>query len=446
MEDISFSKKILRLGLPIVMQQFLGSAINLLDNFMVGRLGGAEITAVGLANQVFMIYTVLLFGISSGGMIFIAQFWGENRDEAGIHKTVSLMLTCSLAAAVLFAGLALFFPRALMSVYSADPAVIEIGAGYLTRVAPSYVFTAVAYCFSMGLRAVGQPRPALFTTVIALLVNAGLNAVLIFGLLGFPALGTNGAAIATSVARAVEITVLAALVYAKKMPVAAPLRGLLRFGRAFAAKFFRTAGFVILVELSWSVGNSLYNAAYKYAGTPAQTAVQISGVVFNLFIVLSYGMGNACAVILGHELGAGRRDTALRYARKVLGLTGILGVALGLVLALVIPLLPGLFKVTPLEAELTRQVLWVTAIMMPIRCVEYAIMVGILRSGGDTKFSLLMDIVAVWAIGVPLAFLSVRVFGFPIWACVLLVHAEMLFKCVVCGVRALSGKWMNKVT
>lgn len=443
-ENKVFAKLLIGISIPIAVQQLINTAVNMLDIFMIGQLGEAEIAATGLANQIFFLFTLLTFGINSGASIFMAQFWGRNEIK-NIHKTMGICFTLSVLAGILFACGGIFFPEEILAIYSQDAEVIRIGSGYLRIVSGSYIITGVSTTFGFALRSIGDTKLPMFTTLISLFCNGIFNSILIFGLLGVPAMGVNGAAIATFIARTVELVLLVFFVYKLKFPVAASIKEYFSFKMDLVKIYFGTAGFVILNEIMWSMGTSMYNVGYKFAGTHAQAAVQIAGNIQNLFYVISIGIGSAAAIMLGNLLGAGQKDLAMRYSKKFYKVITGVGIACAVILLLTIPLIISMFNVTEEVYGFTYKILIAVALFLPFKCVNHLIIVGILRSGGDTTFSLILDGFGVWVIGVPMAFLGTLVFKLPIYYVVALVFMEEPIKLIFGYMRVKTNKWVKGI-
>lgn len=440
----AFLKSAFAIALPIALQNFITSAVNMIDVVMLGHLGDVDIAAVGCANQVYFLLTIILFGVSSGASVFMAQFWGK-RDLPGVHRTMGVMTLLALAVSLLFTVGALFFPEALLSIYSRDPAVIEAGAPYLRIVGASYIVTALAQTMSFACRSTGQVRLPMVTSLISVFINTALNFVLIFGLLGFPALGLTGAAIATAIARVVEFALLYILVYRKRLPAAATPRQLFsRLDGTFLRAYFKTTLPVLLNETLWSVGVSLYTVAYGLLGTNALASVQICSTVFNLFMVLVRGVSNACAIMIGHTIGSGDEKGALRDGLRFLALVPAIGVVMCALLIVCRPVILTFFTVTPETLALTLQLMLLQAFNIIPKSFNMVIIVGLCRSGGDTLFACILDTATVWLVAVPLAFLGAGL-GFPLWGVYLCVCSEDLVKAIIGVPRILSKKWLHNL-
>lgn len=443
-ENRRFAKLLITLSLPIILQQLVNSSLNMLDVFMIGQLGETPIAAAGLGNQVFFLFTILTFGINSGAAIFMAQYWGRG-DVENIHRTMGICFTFNMIAAIIFCCGAVFIPEKILYIYSKDAAVIELGAKYLRIVGPSYLFGAITNTYAFSCRSVGRTVLPMLVAFFSLCCNGVLNAIFIFGLLGFPALGVEGAALGTLISRFFEVIVAVFLVYKMKLPIAARPRQYFSFDKAYVRAFLATAGFVILNELFWSLGVSLYNSGYRFAGTDAQAAVQIANNVKDLFMVVSYGIGSSAAVTIGNRLGAGMTEEAVLYSKKYTKVVIAFGVLLAVLLVLTIPFIVKLFNVTEVVRSYARYIVYGMAICFPFKCLNHLNIVGILRSGGDTRTCLLIDLGGVWAIGVPMAFLGTLVFHLPIYLVTFLVFMEDPIKSVFSQWRVNQKKWLRDI-
>ena len=440
----AFLKSSFAIALPIALQSFITSAVNMIDVVMLGHLGDVDIAAVGCANQIYFLLTLILFGVSSGASVFMAQFWGKG-DESGVHRTMGIMYILALIISALFTLGALLVPELLISIYSDDPAVLKAGAPYLRIVGASYIVTALSLTLSNACRSTGEVKLPTVTSILSMGTNMVLNLILIFGYLGFPAMGLKGAAIATAIARVMEFAVLAFVVYKRRMPAAAmPGQLFSRLDKAFLKPYFRTTLPVLFNEGLWSLGVSLYTVAYGMLGTGALAAAQICGTVFQLFLVLIRGLSNASAILIGQTIGAGDNEGALRDGNRFLLLNGIIGALMCALLYVSRPLIMTFFTVTPETAQLALEMMALQAFNLIPKAINMVVIVGLCRSGGDTLFSCILDTATVWAVAVPLAFLGVHL-GFPLWAVYLCVCSEEVAKALVGIPRILSKKWLHNV-
>ncbi len=439
-----FFKCMLTLAIPIVIQNLISSSLNLVDNVMIGRLGGTEIAAVGLANQFYFLCSLLIFGINSGCAIYISQFWGK-RDENNIRKVIGMCILIGGSASAIFAIGAIFFPQVIMNYFIKDSSVVSLGCDYLRIVGISYVFTAISYAYSFASRCVGQAKLPMVTSGVAILCNTTLNFILIFGMLGFPALGVKGAAIATTIARLVELLLITTIIYSRNGVLAAKIKEIIHIDKAFYKKVLITISPVILNEFFWALGMTLYSVAYAKINKDAVAAVEISNTVKNIFMVAAFGLANSCAVMIGNEIGSGKEENAMMIGRRFIKLTLASGVVLGLCIFMSKNMILSLFNISPDTLGSARSILTLYSVILPLNMFSSLFVVGIFRSGGDTRFSMCLEIGTVWFIGVPMAFLGAVVLKFPIHIAVLMVGMELVVKIAIAFPRYKSKKWIRNL-
>ena len=444
-ENKRFYSDLFRIALPIALQNLVVSGVNMLDTIMVGRLGTAELAAVGLANQIWFLLILMLFGVATGGGVFTAQYWGKN-DIAGIRRTTGLSLVIGLGAGLVFMAGGMLLPKAILGFYSRDPEVISLGASYLRIVAPSYPLAAISFVFSISLRGVERVRLPLVATVVSLTVNAILNYVLIFGAFGAPAMGVDGAAIATVVSRIIEAAIIIIGAYAQKTAVAGSLREFTSWGSGFTSRFLRIAMPVIINEIAWSVGITTYNGIFARVGTGAIAAFNVTSTVNQLAMVFFMGTANAAAVMIGSRIGAGEVAVARNWARRFALLAPFYGLGISALLVPSTLILPLLFAMDPEPLRQASLMILVLAGVFPFKIFNLHVIVGICRSGGDTRFGAFFDIFGIWGIGVPLALLGAFILKLQPWQVFLLLNLEEPTKAILGVWRVLSDKWLNDVT
>jgi len=446
LKDKVFMKSMLAIAIPVALQNLISSSLNMIDTLMISSLGQASIAAVGLANQVFFLYILITFGINSGSSIFISQFWGKE-DIQGIKKVMGLAITLSFIAGTIFTIAAFFFPSQILGLFIKEQEVILLGSKYLKIVSLSYTITAISFAFSIALRTTGRPGVPLKVSIISFGTNTILNYLLIFGKFGFPELGVQGAAIGTLVARILEITLIVYSIYGTKSILAASIKELMSWQKDFLVKYLGTIYPVVLTEGFWALGQVLYAAAYARIGEEATAAVQLTNTIQNIFFVVVRGLANACGVMVGSKVGAGENEIAYDYAIRFIMLSTISGLILGIFMALTPDLLLKLFRnLEPNLYNTSKNLLIVMGITFVIRVYNTIAIVGVLRSGGDTKIAMKIDLSTVWLIGVPLAFIGALVFKWPIHYVVLLVAFEEVVKALL-GIPIIkSKKWIKNLT
>lgn len=437
-------KSLFVIALPIILQNLMQSTVNMLDTLMVGQLGSVEIAAVGLGNQIYMLLNMVLFGISSGGAIFIAQFWGK-KENSGIWKMEGVMFSFSMVIALIFTFASVFFPKFLIGLYSKDFHVIEIGARYLRIVAFSFPFFAMSFAFSMALRSTEHVKLPMVATMISLVLNAILNYLLIFGIGFFPSLGIVGAAIATCISRIVECFILFIVAYSKKYEVASSVKNLFSFTFFEVRKFIKIAFPVIINEAIWGLGTSMHSLIMGRTSTEAISAFNITGTISQITWVFFIGVGNAAGIIIGKKIGEGNETEARKYANTLSWFMPVMAIFIGLLLIPISKFLPFMFNV---EANILVQAKMMLMILMccyPLNAFNMCWVVGICRAGGDTVFAAIIDVCFMWIIAIPLAacvayFTNVQ--PYIIYICLL---SEQIFKAIVGFYRIKSGKWLHNV-
>lgn len=443
--DKVYFSALVKIGLPIIIQQFIMSSLNMVDVIMIGQLGETYIAAVGLANQIFFLLGLLLFGISSGAAIFSAQYWGK-RDIPNIHKVLGVCVTSGVVAGLFFSIIALVFPEPTLGIYTKDAEVIAIGSEYLRIVGFCYIAITITFSYSAILRSTENVKLPMTVSIIALSLNTFINYLLIFGNLGFPEMGVRGAAIATLVSRTFECTTLLLLTYLKKTPAAAKIQDLLGFvNRPFLKRYFKTTLPVIFNEVTWSLGITTYNIVYARISTEAIAAVNIAITIESMAFVVFSGLGHASAIMIGKKIGSNETDRAYQYAWRSLILAIIGAVILGGIIIAGAREMLTLYNISELSRGFARNILIVGGLLLWLRASNMTIMIGVLRSGGDTRFALFTELFTIWAIGVPLAFLGAFVFHLPVYWVYLLVSVEELVKFIASFKRLKSKKWIKNL-
>jgi len=443
--DRAYFRELWHFALPITLQNLITSSLNLVSVVMIGQLGNAPVAAVGLANQIFFIFQLVLFGINSGAAMFTAQLWGK-RDLPNIRKVLSLALLLGSGVAAVFLSASLFFPRLVMGIYSRDPLVIAMGSEYLQIFGWSFLLMAISYGFAMVLRSTGNVRLPVLVSASALTLNILLSYLLIFGKMGLPQLGVRGAAAAGLIARLLEFVALIGVVYLRRMPIAPRLRDFRSLSLSFAARVFKPILPVIMNETFWSFGVTAYYIVYGRLGTDSIAAMNIVSTVDNMAQVVSIGIANAAAIMIGNRIGAGEEERAFRYALRSLGIVIVLGFLVGGLIIFFSPHILSLYKVSDLVLQYVQRALIILSLFIWVRGANVLIVVGVLRSGGDTLFSFFLDGMIIWLVGVPVAFFTAFVLHLPVYLVYLAILSEEVIKlCIGCW-RTLSKRWIHDLT
>lgn len=446
-----FYNILIKIAIPIFFSQLLGSLLGIIDTFMVTELGDNALSAVGIGSQFLFLLNIIQFGLFSGFGIFIAQYHGS-KEYDHISKVFLIMLMTGLAFAIIFLGLALTIPEQLIRLFNLNEApnqnVIDLGISYLTIMGFSFITMTISFSISMLARNVQKVLwPSIFQ-ITGVLLNTFLNYGFIGGRMGFPELGVRGAGLATLISSSViAILSVGYLFVSKETALKIHFSALKRVTKAFLAKIFKTAIPVLLNEGFWGLGMTMYLVAYGFIGDKAVGSIYLSNQINSIFWVATIAIANASAVMLGNRLGDGDLITAKEWEVRFRKLGITLGIILGSVLFILAPNIVPLFG--NLSDDVTGTVvmiLRVYAFYAPIKFLNAIMIVGILRSGGDTKFALFVEILSLWGLGVPLAFILSRFTQLPLYMIIVFVNFEEITKFLLAYRRTKSGKWINNLT
>lgn len=443
-KDKRYWRLILATGIPIMVQNLIFNSFTLVDNILVGGLGEVNIAAVGVANKLSFIYMLFLFGVNSGTNIFSAQYWGR-RDLKGVRRVLGLSLGLGLTVSIPFTLTGLLAPHLIIDIFSNDPEVIRLGASYLAIVALTYPINAITSSFGMQSRGVGRAQVPLVASTMGFLLNAFLDYALIYGKFGFPNMGIEGAALATLISKLLECLVLVGIIYYKKYELAARFSEFTGYTREFLGRFFRPVLPVILNEMFWAVGVSSYTYFYGVLGTEAVATVQILDVVNSIFVAAFMGLGHAVGAVVGNLIGAGEEDRARIYAKRSVLVSFGFALMMSILLLVIAPQFLNLFNINENTRRLAELTIIVYAVYMIPKVLNQLLIVGILRGGGDTVFAGILDVAAPWLIGIPMAYLGVRIPGWPVYLVMALINLEELVKSLIGIGRLLSGKWLHNL-
>ena len=443
-------KKVFTIGIPVSIENMIYSLMNFIDVFMVGKenvvlgLGTAAVAGLGFANQIFMIFIVSLFGLNSGGGILAAQYYGK-KDYKNLKKCLGITITVGLLFSFLFFLMGLFIPEKIIGIFTSDPKVLKLGANYFRIIALIYPLIGLGYSFNMQLRAIGKNQYSLYSTIIGLCINLVGTSLFINGNLGFPAMGVVGAAIATVIARIVSVFYLIYIIYKNKLPMAGNFQELFKLSWSFIAKALKISLPVFGHEIMWVTGVSMYVIIYGRIGTEATAAIQVVKSISNLVFTLVFGLSSGTAAIIGQEIGAGNEENAYKYAVELLKISLVIGTAVALFVYAICPVVLILMKVDSAIYPLARQIVFSEGILIIIKTTGTLFIVGVLRAGGDTLWTMFADLIPLWTFAIPLTYIAGLKFGLPIALVYLCSGSDELLKMPFCIQRLKSRKWINNL-
>lgn len=443
--DSYYIRTLLKIAVPVGLQQLLFASFSLIDTLMMGQMGEQSITAVALANQVSFVYNLILFGITSGAAVFVAQYWGA-KDIPGIRRVSSLTLLFAVVVSTLIGGFVILFPETAMRFYTKDADVIALGSQYLRIIGFSYVAAGISNAFTNLLRSTHDVKIPTTISVIALLLNMAVDYVLIFGKLGFPVMGVRGAAVGTLAVRVLQCGVTLAYVYVRKSPAAFRLGDFRSINFQFVGQYFKTAAPVLGNEVLWSFAITSINSIYAHISTNSMAAVNITSTMEQFMFTFSIGIGSACGIMVGNEIGAGRLENAKRYGLRSFRLSVGIAAVLGVVVALGGPLVTSLYNISEETRQLAIRTMIASGALMWVKTMNMAWLIGILRPGGDTRFAMLVDGLMIWITGVGMALLGAQVFHLPVYWVYVMAATDEIVKSFIYWLRFRSGKWVNILT
>lgn len=436
--------RILKVAFPIALQQVIFTSVNFVDTLMMGMLGEVAIASVGLSNQFFFLYNLILFGLVSGGAIFFSQYWGK-KDEVGLSSSVAITLISSIVFSIPFFLLSFFAPEMVLRFFTHDIAVIEAGINYLKIIAFSYPLFAITMVFSFMLRSIRKVHLPLIITIIELSSNIFLNYILIFGKLGFPALGIKGAAIGTFIARLIGSTSTIVIVYSRKLPGSAYFRHVKNLTPKFLKNFFHYTIPTMANELAWSLGITMYSVVYAHMSTSVIAAQRVMSTIEGFATSVTFSIANAASIIIGNILGSSQFDEAYCTSKKALKLAEIISVIAAILGVAITFLIIDFFDVSEEVKNMVRITIIISMSFLPVKIFNGMNVVGFLRAGGDTRFSFMVEASTLWLIGVPLSAIGGLVLGLSFPMVYSLTMIEEVIKAIILSYRFRSKKWLKNV-
>jgi len=446
--DKNFYKAVFLIAVPVMIQNGITNFVGLLDNIMVGQIGTAQMSGVAIVNQLIFVYNICIFGGLAGAGIFTAQFYGS-ADYKGVRDTFRFKLIIGavlcVAAFIIFG----FFSEPLISLYINNDgpggdaaAVMQYAKQYIKVMMLEIIPFALAQIYTSTLRETNDAALPMKAGIVAVIVNFVLNWLLIFGNLGFPCMGVMGAALATAVARIVELLVIMVNVHKRKDEFIKGVYRTLRIPKSLCVNMIKKGTPLLMNEILWSGGMAVMMQCYSVRGLDVVAALNISSTITNLFNIVFMSFGSATAIMVGQQLGAEEFDRAKKTAFRLLFFTTSVCAAVGLVLSGVSGYIPQIYNTTDTVKKIASELIIDSAILMPCvafcNCCYFAI-----RSGGKTIITMLFDCVFVWCVNIPLAFCISRYTDIDIKWVYLMCQGAEIIKCFIGFFMLKSNWWIN---
>ena len=438
----SLRKEIVRLAFPIALQQFMTALVGACDAIMLGKLSQDAMSAVSLATQVTFVFNLFMFAFMAGENMFVAQYYGKG-DYTGISQVFSLVTKICGCIAVVFLAGTLFFPEQLMRILTNEETLIVLGSEYLRVIGISYVFSGIAQTFLAIMKNCGAVNMSTLINGVMVILNIVLNAVFIFGLSGFPKMGIKGAALATVLATVVQFLWSVGYVLCRIRAVKFSLRSCEKklFGR-----FWQKAVPLLINNLAWGIGFSMYSVIMGHLGTDAVAANGIANISKNLVVCFCLGLGNAGSIIVGNRLGADRLQEAKEVGETLTKTAIIAGIVSGLVLIALSPFITKMVDLTPTARGYLQKMLLISSYYIAGKSVNCMTIGGIFAAGGDSKFGMLCDSVTLWCIIVPLGCICAFILKLPVMVVYFVLNLDEIIKLPVVYKHYKKYKWIKNLT
>lgn len=438
----SLRKEIVRLALPIALQQFMTALVGACDAIMLGKLSQDAMSAVSLATQVTFVFNLFMFAFMAGENMFVAQYYGKG-DYTGISQVFSLVTKICGCIAVVFLAGTLFFPEQLMRILTNEETLIVLGSEYLRVISISYVFSGIAQTFLAIMKNCGAVNMSTLINGVMVILNIALNAVFIFGLSGFPKMGIKGAALATVLATVVQFLWSVGYVLCRIRAVKFSLRSCEKklFGR-----FWQKTVPLLINNLAWGIGFSMYSVIMGHLGTDAVAANGIANISKNLVVCFCLGLGNAGSIIVGNRLGADRLQEAKEVGETLTKTAIIAGIVSGLVLIALSPFITKMVDLTPTARGYLQKMLLISSYYIAGKSVNCMTIGGIFAAGGDSKFGMLCDSVTLWCIIVPLGCICAFILKLPVMVVYFVLNLDEIIKLPVVYKHYKKYKWIKNLT
>lgn len=444
LDDRALYRKLARIAIPISIQGVVSATLGLVDNLMVGSLGEAELASVGIATQIFYIFYLILFGFTSGTATFMAQFFGAG-DFRNIRKVLGISVSVAwCAGAVFFLG-TFFFTDQLLGFYTKDPELIGLARSYVRIGTVTFFCMALAVPMEMAFKSTQQTRIPMLISAVVFFTNVILNYILIFGKLGMPAMGVAGASLATTTARIFEVVIALFFLRRKSNCLYGSVREYFGWKKEMVARIIKNTLPTTANELLWSLGNTMYVAAFAKLGTTAYASYQAAASINNIFSFAGFSVGDATLILIGEKLGQGKKEETYELGKKLLRIGVIVGVVIGILLMLAAKPMTGLFNLSPQGKEYTFRILLIYGGFLGINLYNGINVTGTLRGGGDTRFAMIAEGGSLWLVAVPLAYIGSLVLGLPIYMAVFMLKCEEITKAMIMTWRFRSKKWINNM-
>lgn len=445
-KDKTFYRTFFALCLPIVLQNMISLGVNLADNLMLGRYAEASLSGVTAANQIQFVFQQVVFGCGEGMMVIASQYFGKNETNE-MKKVASIAMRTAVVLMICLFTVVSVIPEGMIGLFTKDEAIQSEGARYLGVVRFSYPFFCMTTILLNLLRSAKDVKIALVLSVSTLILNCGINWVLIYGHFGFPELGVRGAAIGTVTARVVEFIILLCYLKFREEKLHVRLGDFLKLDRGMVRDYYKISLPMILLSSLWGVNTALQTAVLGHLSSAAIAANSMASNLYLLVKTMAVGEAAATAVLIGNAIGEGKTEKELKtYAKTFQILFVIVGISCGIILFLISEPVLSLYSFSDEARSLARSFIRILCFVMVGMCYQMPTNGGIIKGGGSTNFVVAEDLISIWGIVVPLSLIVAFVFDASPAVVVICLNLDQIFKCIPAGLKANFGHWYKKLT
>lgn len=429
----------------VALQNLVAYSVNMADNIMLGSYNQQALSGAATVNQIFFMVQQVALAIGNALVVLAAQYWGEQRIEP-IRTLTGIALKLGIICSVIIIILCTFFPIPLLKLFTTDEQIIEQGLHYLTLIQWTFVLFILSNILMAALRSVGTVKISFYISVISLIVNVAINYTLIFGRFGFPEMGVRGAAVGTLVARILEFVIV--VVYLIKIDKKLHLfsGGLFKINKSLRKDYTKVTVPIMLSQVLWGVSVPMQTAILGHLSADAIAANSVATTFYQYLKVIVIAMSSTSAVMIGNAIGRGDMKRIKSDARTLSVIDVVIGLILGIALYLLRYPLLSMYNLSESATELSINLIAIMSIVMVGMSYQMPVSFGIIQGGGDTKFTMTMNMISTWLIVMPLSFMAAFWWKWPVELVVLVIQSDQIFKGLPTFIRFRGYKWIKKLT
>ena len=442
--DKKFYRQVAGIAVPIALQGFITTGVNMMDTLMIGIVGETQLSAVSLANQFISIYQILCMGIGMGASVLVARYYGMG-DRDSRKKTVAIMVRLCVGMAALFCLVTAFFPEWIMGIYTVEDAIISNGVRYLEYSVITYFLLGLSLTSTIVLRNVQKVKLPLYTSIGAFFINVGANYVFIFGKFGFPEMGVAGAAVGTLIARVFEFGMICGYLFLRDQEIGVRISDVFQKVGNLWREYIRISIPVLLSDGILAIGNNSVAMVIGRLGESFVAANAVTAMTQQLSTTVIQGFSQAGAIVTGYTLGEGDKDKAREQGYAFLGIGILFGaIGAGIIMLIAEPMITA-YNLSTQTQEIARELMRAISLIVLFQATNSIMTKGVLRGGGDTKILMVADNIFLWVASIPLGILAGLVLHLPAFWIYFFLKVDQVLKAVWCVIRLRSGKWIKKI-